>query len=119
MRLTAMEHIGQIKQQYLALRTQGICRKEATGCVIRDFEAQSAQERLTFWIGLADAQYIRKELSMSVALQAFLALHRLGDYGVRFTPGDIERRRKHYAMAPMKERRLGRPRKKDNGFRGL
>jgi hypothetical protein len=112
MRLTAMEHIGQIKQQYLNLRSKGACRTEATGCVIRDFEAQSAQERLTFWIGLADAQYFRKELCISVALQALLALHRLGEYGIDFTPGDIERRRRNYALAPMKERKLGRPRKK-------
>ena len=112
MRLTAMEHIGQIKQQYLNLRSKGACRTEATDCVIRDFEAQSAQERLTFWIGLADAQYFRKELTLSVALQGFLALHRLKDHGVHITPGDIERRRKHYALAPMPERKLGRPKKK-------
>lgn len=111
MRLTAMEHIGQIKQQYLTLRSQGVCRTEATGCVIRDFEAHSVQERLTFWIGLADAQYLRKELTISVALQALLALHRLGSYGIHFTPGDIERRRKHYVLAPMPERKIGRPRK--------
>ena len=111
MRLTAMEHIGQIKQQYLALRSEGVCRTEAIGRVIRDFEAQSAQERLTFWIGLADAQYLRKELTLSVALQGLLALHRLGSYDIYFTPGDIERRRKHYTLAPMPERKIGRPRK--------
>ena len=111
MRLTAMEHIGQVKKQYLALRSQGVCRREALGCVIREFEAQSAEERLTFWIGLADAQYLRKELTISVALQGLLALHRLDSYGIRFTPGDIERRRKHYTLAPMPERKIGRPRK--------
>lgn len=111
MRLTAMEHIGQIKQQYLTLRSQGLCRTEATGCVIRNFEMQSDHERLTFWIGLADAQYLRKELSLPVAQQALLALHRLGNYGIHFTPGDIERRRKHYTLAPMPERKLGRPKK--------
>lgn len=112
MRLTAMEHIGQIKQQYLQLRSEGVCRTEATNRVVREFEAQNAQERLTFWIGLADAQHLRKELTMSVALQAYLALHRLDSYGIQFTPGDIERRRKHYSQAPMPERRLGRPPKK-------
>ena len=111
MRLTELEHIGQIKEQYLQLRSNGVCRMEATCRVIRDFEAESIQERLTFWIGLADAQYLRKELTISVALQALLALHRLGGYGNRITPGDIERRRKHYAQAPMQERKLGRPRK--------
>ena len=112
MRLTELEHIGQIKQQYLRLRSEGLCRSEATGRMLREFEAEDAGERLTFWIGLADAQYQRKELTVSVALQALLALHRLGDYGIYVTPGDIERRRKHYAQAPMPERKLGRPRKK-------
>ena len=111
MRLTAMEHIGQIKQQYLTLRSEGVCRTEAVGRVIHEFEAQSAQERLTFWIGLADAQYLRKELTLSVALQGLLALHRLDSYDIHFTPGDIERRRKHYTLAPMPERKIGRPRK--------
>lgn len=109
MRLTALDHIGQIKGQYLALRSEGMHRREATGRVICDFEAQSERERLTFWIGLADAQYLRKELTISVAQQALLALHRLGGYGIEITPGDIERRRKHYVQAPMSERRLGRP----------
>ena len=112
MRLTAMEHVGQIKQNYLQLRSEGVCRQEATIRVIRNFEATSDQERLTFWIGLADAQYFRKELTLSVALQGFLALHRLKDHGVHITPGDIERRRKHYALAPMPERKLGSPKKK-------
>ena len=112
MRLTALEHIGQIKQQYLHLRSEGIGREEATCRIIREFETQSDQERLTFWIGLADGQYFRKELTTSVALQALLALHRLQHHGIHITPGDIERRRKHYAQAPMPERKLGRPRKK-------
>ena len=111
MRLTAMEHIGRVKQQYLALRSQGVCRTDAIGHAIREFENKSAEERLTFWIGLADAQYLRKELTLSVALQALLALHRLDSYGIYVTPGDIERRRKHYSLAPMPERKIGRPRK--------
>lgn len=112
MRLTALEHIGQIKEQYLALRSEGMYRREATGRVMHEFEAQRDRERLTFWIGLADAQYHKKELTLEVAVQALLALHRLKDYGIEVTPGDIERRRKHYTQAPMKERKLGRPPKK-------
>lgn len=109
MRLTAMEHIGQVKKKYMALRSEGVCREQATTRVILDFEAQDDRDRLTFWIGLADAQYLRKELTLSVSMQGLLALHRLGDYGVHFTPGDIERRRKHYSQAPMPEPKLGRP----------
>ena len=112
MRLTALEHIGQVKRRYLTMRSEGIHRREAASRTICDFEQQPERERLTFWIGLADAQYQRKELMISVALQALLALHRLRDYGIEITPGDIERRRKHYSQAPMGERRLGRPPKK-------
>ena len=112
MRLTSLEHIGQIKGAYLTLRSNGIHRREAAGRIIHDFELQTEHERLTLWIGLADAQYQRKELMVSVALQALLALHRLQNYGIEITPGDIERRRKHYSQAPMGERRLGRPPKK-------
>ena len=112
MRLTELKHIGQIKQQYMALRSAGVRRTEATTRLIREFEAQNSQEHLTFWIGLADAQYLRKELTMSVSLHAFLALHRLKHHGIVVTPGDIERRRKHYSEAPMPEPRLGRPPKR-------
>ena len=112
MRLTELEHIGQIKQQYMTLRSEGICRTEATTRVIQQFQPQNEQQRLTFWIGLADGQYARKELTISVALQALLALHRLKRQGITVTPGDIERRRKHYSHAPMREPKLGRPPKK-------
>lgn len=113
MRLTSLDHIKQIKQQYLDLRSAGVCRKEATTKVIRDFRPQDPQQKVTFWIGLADAQYLRKELTLSVSLQALLALHRLKRYDITVTPGDIERRRKHYSQAPMPERKLGRPPKKN------
>ena len=112
MRLTELEHIGQVKKQYMAMRSEGICRTEATTHVIRTFQPQNDLQQLTFWIGLADAQYLRKELTISVALQAFLALHRLKQHGIIVTPGDVERRRKHYSQAPMREPKLGRPRKK-------
>ena len=112
MRLTELEHIGQIKQQYMALRSSGVRRTEATNRLIGEFEGRNPQEHLTFWIGLADAQYLRKELTMAVSLHAFLALHRLKHHGIIVTPGDIERRRKHYSQAPMPEPKLGRPPKK-------
>jgi len=112
MRLTELEHIRQVKQQYMALRSEGLCRARATSRVVCDFETQNPLEKLTFWIGLADAQYLRKELTLPVAMQALLALHRLSEHSITITPGDIERRRKHYSLAPMPEPKLGRPPKK-------
>ena len=111
MRLTELEHIGRIRDQYLALRSAGINRTEATLHVIGLFEPKTVEERLTFWVGLADAQYLRKELMFAVAEQGLLALHRLAEDPC-ITPGDIERRRKHYTQAPMPERKLGRPLKR-------
>lgn len=71
----------------------------------------SPREQLTFWIGLADGQFARKELTLEIAVHGLMALNRLAQEAPDITPGDIERRRKHYAQAPMPERRLGRPKK--------
>ena len=109
MRLTELKLLREVRQRYMALRSKGLCREQATSRVVCDFQIEAPLDRLAFWIGLADAQYLRKELSISVALQALLALHRLEDYQLDITPGDIERRRKHYSQAPMPEPRLGRP----------
>lgn len=111
MRLTELEHIRQIRDLYMALRSGGCNRREATQRVMETFGTPEDQEQLTFWVGLADAQYARKELTLSVAFQGLLALHRLSETLSDITPGDLERRRKHYSQAPMPERRLGRPRK--------
>lgn len=111
MRLTELEHIGKIKDLYLALRAGSCNRREATRQVLDLLDTLGREEQLTFWVGLADAQYARRELTLSVAFQGLLALHRLRQSVLYITPGDIERRRKHYSQAPMPERKLGRPRK--------
>jgi hypothetical protein len=106
-----LEHIGRIKDLSTALRSGGCDRREATAQVMELFDTLEERERLTFWIGLADAQYTRKELTVSVAVYGLLALHRLEHQLSDITPGDLERRRRHYSQAPMPERKLGRPRK--------
>jgi hypothetical protein len=112
MRLTELTHIGQIKDLYITLRSAGCDREEATQKVLETFPGVNSDQTLTFWVGLADGQYARKELTLCVAQQGLLALHRLGGCIADITPGDIERRRKHYSQAPMPERKLGRPPKK-------
>lgn len=111
MRLTEFPHILLIKDQYIALRTNGCSREDATEKLMLHIAALPSDEQLTAWIGLADGQFFRKELTLEVAQQGLLALHRLLLQFAEITPGDIERRRKHYIQAPMPERKLGRPRK--------
>ena len=63
-----------------------------------------------FWIGLADAQYYRKELSSHVAEKALTALEKIQQGDWDLCVGDLDRRRKKYAEAPMPERKVGKPR---------
>lgn len=111
MRLTELSQIGQTKDHYMELRSGGCSREEATARTLQLFRTLPLEDRLAFWVGLADGQYARKELTLPVALQGLLALHRLTSIPCDITPGDIERRRKHYIQAPMPERKIGRPRK--------
>lgn len=112
MRLTEMKHIGQIKNRYIALRSAGCDRETATREVLNMVDTLTPEEKLTFCVGLADGQFARKELTLPVAIQGLLALHRLKKRSRNITPGDFERRRKHYSQAPMPERKVGRPPKK-------
>ena len=112
MRLTGLTHIGQVKDRYIALRSDGYDRDTATREILGVLEHLTPEERLTFCVGLADGQFARKELTLPVAIQGFLALHRLKMHSRNITPGDFERRRKHYSLAPMPERKVGRPPKK-------
>lgn len=113
MRLTELTHIGQVKDRYIALRSAGYDRETATCEILNTLERLTPEERLTFCVGLADGQFARKELTLPVAIQGFLALHRLRKDSGNITPGDFERRRKHYSQAPMPERKVGRPPKKN------
>ena len=113
MRLTELSHIGTVKQQYSRLRSGGCDRNAATGQMLELADTLSRREQLTFWVGLADGQFARKELSLETALCGLLALNRLAQEIPDITPGDLERRRKHYTQAPMPERKLGRPKKEN------
>lgn len=111
MRLTELEHIKQIKDLYMQLRSQGYDRQQATERILMLRYQLEPRQKLTFWIGLADGQFSRKELMLPVAIHGLMALNRLEWDTPGITPGDIERRRKHYSEAPMPERKPGRPKK--------
>ena len=102
MRITDHPIISDIKKEYVQLRQNGQSREESTQLLI-----QKHMETLIypmnevapfFWIGIADAQYFRKELTDTVAQKAQSALNVLALSNLNITPGDIERRRSHYAQ---------------------
>lgn len=115
-RITDHPIISDIKKEYVQLRQNGQSREESTQLLIQNHmetliypmnEAASF-----FWIGVADAQYSRKELTDTVAQKAQSALNVLSLSNLNITPGDIERRRSHYLQAPMSEKKIGKPRRK-------
>lgn len=116
MRMTEFPMLEEIKDEYLALRRQGNSRNEATQQLISNYADEITKgvddDGVIFWIGLADAQYYRKEITEEVAKRGIIALDRLAGAGMGIAVGDIERRRNHYAAAPMSEKKVGKPRPK-------
>lgn len=108
MRITYFEILGDIKTDYTKLRQDGQSRNEAVQILMAKYHEElttgAEDDGLLFWVGLADAQYALKELSVEVSVQGLAALERLKVAIPEITPGDIEKRRGHYACAPMPER---------------
>ena len=116
MRMTDFPVLEEIKDEYIRLRQNGKTRAEAAGLMMETYadELQNPSEydAQLFWIGLADAQYYRKELSEDIAARALTALEAIGAYKWNVCPGDLVRRQEHYARAPMPERKVGKPKPK-------
>jgi len=116
MRITYFPVLREIKDEYIKLRQEGNSRDQASNMLIHSYAKEiscgKADDGLLFWIGLADAQYYRKELSINVAENALESLNQITSAGWDITPGDIARRREHYGQAPMSERSVGKPRAK-------
>lgn len=116
MRMTYYPVLLEIRDEYIRLRQAGNSRDQAETMLIRSYAKEiscgKADDGLLFWIGLADAQYYRKELSIGVAKKAIDALDQITAVGWDITSGDIARRREHYGQAPMPERSVGKPRAK-------
>lgn len=116
MRITNFPMLSEIKEEYIKYRQDGQSRAEATQSLIHSYRNEITMgqddDGLLFWIGLADAQYYRKELTAEAAQKASDALDRMEELKWDITPGDITRRRTHYAAAPMPERKVGKPRPK-------
>ena len=114
MRMTDFPVLEEIKDEYIQLRQAGNSREDAVQKMMESYtdELQDAEEIPLFWIGLADAQYFRTELSEDVAQKAISALDAFDSFGWGICSGDLNRRRDHYEKAPMPERNVGKPRPK-------
>lgn len=116
MRMTEFPVLEEIKTEYVDLRQKGNDRSAAVQKLMESYkyelEDPDEDDAQLFWIGLADAQYYRKELTEEAARKALKALATIETYDWNVCPGDINRRREHYAKAPMPERKAGKPRPK-------
>lgn len=116
MRITDFPLINEVKEEYIELRSGGASRDQATQQLIQEYADEltmgADDDGLLFWIGLADGQYARKEITLEVAGRGLKALDMLTESCVPVTPLDINRRREHYSAAPMPERKVGKPRRK-------
>lgn len=113
MRLTEFPIIQEIKEEYIELRHKGVTRDEAVQQLMQFYKDEitigEQDDGVLFWIGLADGQYAMKELSTIVAQYGLTSLDKLPK---DITLGDVFRRKQHYALAPMPERKALRERKK-------
>lgn len=114
MRITKYLMINEVKSKYMELRREGQSRAEATQSIIDNNINELTQgpndDGLLVWIGLADAQFHRKELTLEVAQKGLKALEDLWKVNPEIASEDISRRKNHYAQAPMAERSVGRAR---------
>ena len=115
MRMTSLPILAEIQNEYEELRQSGNDRASSAKKLMESYKhelVEGQEDAQLFWIALADAQYHRKELESEVAQYAIGALELVEGFGWGITPGDLTRRREHYAKAPMPERKYGKPKAK-------
>ena len=108
MRISDFPFVQELTDEYIRLRQNGQSRDQALKALITQYQNEltcgARDDGLLFWIGLADAQYALKELSKEVSVQGLAALDHLSSHIPEIAETDINRRRRHYACAPMPER---------------
>lgn len=109
MRITYFELINEVKAEYIKLRREGVSRKESAQMLQERYHNEltfgAEDDAVLFWIGLADAQFSLKELSLEVADKGREALAQLVSCVPEISQMDIKKRNEHYACAPMLERK--------------
>ena len=113
MRLSDFPFIQEINAEYLRLRRCGNSRAQTTSILVERYaaELEHCDDASLFWIGLADAMYNNKELTVDTAQHGIDSLNALSALDWKISANDIHRRRSHYSEAPMPERpvRKARP----------
>ena len=101
MRITDFPLCVEIKDAYIALRTEGNSRASAVEqimeCYTDERTAGAEDDGLLFWVGLADGLHANKELTEDIAREGLSALDNIEKTDWEVTPGDIARRRIKYA----------------------
>lgn len=112
MRMTELPVLDEVKAEYTEHRYNGLNREEAVQALMESYESEleygEEDDAMLFWIGLADVQYSHKELTEEVAEKAMQALDSdiMVEWGI--AQGDINRRKEHYKLAPMPEKKFGK-----------
>jgi hypothetical protein len=113
MRLADFPIIQEIVAEYRQLRENGHCREDATKTLLQQYQNEigsgTEDDGILFQIGLADAQLACRELTEKAAAQGIAALERLQSSNWKIALSDINKRRAHYASAPMPEKRTIKP----------
>jgi len=110
MRITEFHILKEIKDEYINLRRELHSRHETVKRLKAMYHSEISSgcddDALLFWIGLADAQYASRELEEDVAQKALCALDIIVKKDWNICSGDVTRRRDHYLMAPLPERKI-------------
>lgn len=116
MRITDIPLYLEIKECYADYRKKGFRRDEVINKLLEDYHNEvtlgTDDDGIIFWIGIADAQYKLKELSLDVAQHAQSAILELESLDWEVPSCDLNRRKKHYATAPMPEKQSFRKTRK-------
>lgn len=113
MRMTDFPVLSEIREEYVQLRQLGNNRARAVEKLMESYKhvlAEDMEDAQLFWIGLADVQYSRKELTDEAARKALEALDKIAEEEWPVPSGDLRRRRERYVKAPMPERNAGKTR---------
>jgi hypothetical protein len=108
MRIADIPLYSEIKECYIDYRKKGVRRDHVVVKLLEEYHDEvtlgADDDGIIFWIGIADGQYQLKELTLEVAQHAQNAIVRLesSDFGV--SSCDLNRRKEHYAAAPMPEK---------------
>jgi len=102
---------SEVKEEYLSLRRNGICRSEAMIQMQADYCNELADKTdydyYLFWLAMADAQYYYKELMLEVAQYGSNLIATLNkETEIHLAPAEIKKRLAHYKEAPMPEKKV-------------